>query len=147
MFKKQELKQIKELEEAWQRENLTKTLARFPERKKTFTTDSGISLERVYTPRNIEGLDYSRDSGFPGEFPFTRGIYSTMYRGRFWTMRQYAGFGTAEQTNKRFKYLLRQGQTGLSVAFDFPTQICYDCDHALSKGEVGKTGVSVSSLK
>ena len=147
MFKKQELKQIKELEEAWQRENLAKTLARFPERKKAFTTDSCISFERVYTPRNIEGLDYSRDSGFPGEFPFTRGIYSTMYRGRFWTMRQYAGFGTAEQTNKRFKYLLRQGQTGLSVAFDFPTQVGYDCDHALSKGEVGKTGVSVSSLK
>jgi methylmalonyl-CoA mutase N-terminal domain/subunit len=147
MFKKQELKQIKELEEAWQRENLAKTLARFPERKKTFTTDSGISLERVYTPRNVEGLDYSRDSGFPGEFPFTRGIYSTMYRGRFWTMRQYAGFGTAEQTNKRFKYLLQQGQTGLSVAFDFPTQVGYDCDHVLSKGEVGKAGVSVSSLK
>jgi methylmalonyl-CoA mutase N-terminal domain/subunit len=147
MFNERKMKQVREQEETWQRENLAKTLARFPERKKTFTTDSGISLERVYTPRNIEGLDYSRDSGFPGEFPFTRGIYPTMYRGRFWTMRQYAGFGTAEQTNKRFKYLLHQGQTGLSVAFDFPTQVGYDCDHALSKGEVGKAGVSVSSLK
>jgi len=147
MLNEHKLKQIREREEAWQRENLAKTLARFPERKKQFTTDSNISLERVYTPRSIESLDYIRDLAFPGEHPYTRGIYSTMYRGRLWTMRQYAGFGTAEQTNQRFKYLLSQGQTGLSVAFDFPTQVGYDCDHVMAKGEVGKAGVSVSSLR
>jgi methylmalonyl-CoA mutase N-terminal domain/subunit len=147
MFKEDKLRQMKALEETWKKENLGKTLARFPERKEKFTTDSGIDLERVYTPNGIETLDYNRDLGFPGEYPYTRGIYPTMYRGRLWTMRQYAGFGTAEQTNQRFKYLLKQGQTGLSVAFDFPTQIGYDCDHVLSKGEVGKAGVSVSSLQ
>jgi len=147
MFSERKLKQIREQEEVWQRENLTKTLSRFPERKLQFTTDSNISLERVYTPRSVKDLDYNRDLAFPGEYPYTRGIYSTMYRGRLWTMRQYAGFGTAEQTNQRFKYLLKQGQTGLSVAFDFPTQVGYDCDHALAKGEVGKAGVSVSSLR
>jgi len=146
MFSEQKLKQIREREEAWQRENLANTLSKFPERKKQFSTDSNISLERVYTPRNIKGLDYNHDLAFPGEYPYTRGIYSTMYRGRLWTMRQYAGFGTAEQTNKRFKYLLKQGQTGLSVAFDFPTQVGYDCDHVMARGEVGKAGVSVSSL-
>jgi methylmalonyl-CoA mutase N-terminal domain/subunit len=147
MFKEDKLRRMKESEETWQKENLAKTLARFPERKEKFTTDSGINLERVYTPKNIETLDYNRDLGFPGEYPYTRGIYPTMYRGRLWTMRQYAGFGTAEQTNQRFKYLLKQGQTGLSVAFDFPTQVGYDCDQALAKGEVGKAGVSVSSLQ
>jgi methylmalonyl-CoA mutase N-terminal domain/subunit len=147
MFKEDKLRQVKESEETWHKENLTKTLARFPERKERFTTDSGIDLERVYTAKNIATLDYNRDLGFPGEYPYTRGIYPTMYRGRLWTMRQYAGFGTAEQTNRRFKYLLKQGQTGLSVAFDFPTQVGYDCDHALAKGEIGKAGVSVSSLQ
>jgi methylmalonyl-CoA mutase N-terminal domain/subunit len=147
MFKEDKLRQIRAQEETWQRENLAKTLARFPERREKFTTESGIDLERVYTPENVEALDYNCDLGFPSEYPYTRGIYSTMYRGRLWTMRQYAGFGTAEQTNRRFKYLLKQGQTGLSVAFDFPTQVGYDCDHTLSKGEVGKAGVSVSSLK
>jgi len=146
MFSEHRLKQIREREEAWQRENLAKTLSKFPERKKQFTTDSNISLERVYTPRSVEDLDYNRDLAFPGEYPYTRGIYSTMYRGRLWTMRQYAGFGTAEQTNQRFKYLLQQGQTGLSVAFDFPTQVGYDCDHVMARGEVGKAGVSVSSI-
>ena len=146
MFKEDKLRQVKELEETWQKETLAKTLAKFPERKGKFTTDSYITLEQVYTPKNIAALDYNRDLGFPGEYPYTRGIYPTMYRGRLWTMRQYAGFGTAEQTNQRFKYLLKQGQTGLSVAFDFPTQVGYDCDHALAKGEVGKAGVSVSSL-
>jgi methylmalonyl-CoA mutase N-terminal domain/subunit len=147
MFEEDKLRQIKAQEETWKKENLAKTLARFPERKEKFTTDSGIDLELVYTPENVAALDYNRDLGFPGEYPYTRGIYPTMYRGRLWTMRQYAGFGTAEQTNQRFKYLLKQGQTGLSVAFDFPTQVGYDCDHALSKGEVGKAGVSVSSLQ
>jgi methylmalonyl-CoA mutase N-terminal domain/subunit len=147
MFNEQKLKQIREREEAWQQETLAKTLSKFPERKKQFTTDSNISLERIYTPKSVEKFDYNRDLAFPGEYPFTRGIYSTMYRGRPWTMRQYAGFGTAEQTNQRFKYLLQQGQTGLSVAFDFPTQVGYDCDHVMALGEVGKAGVSVSSLK
>jgi len=146
MFNPQKLKQIQAQEEKWQRETLAKTLERFPERKKQFKTDSNIPLERVYAPRHIRNLNYPRDLAYPGEYPFTRGIYPTMYRGRFWTMRQYAGFGTAEQTNKRFKYLLQHGQTGLSVAFDLPTQMGYDCDHALAKGEVGKVGVSVSSL-
>jgi len=147
MFSDPKLKQIREQEEAWKRETLSKTLAKFPERKKLFTTDSNIVLERVYTPRSVEGLDYNHDLAFPGEYPYLRGIYSTMYRGRLWTMRQYAGFGTAEQTNQRFKYLLQQGQTGLSVAFDFPTQVGYDCDQVMASGEVGKAGVSISSLR
>jgi methylmalonyl-CoA mutase N-terminal domain/subunit len=147
MYNGSKLKKMRKLEETWQRENLTRTLFKFPERKHQFLTDSDIGLQRVYTPLNIEEFDYKRDLAFPGDYPFTRGIYPTMYRGRLWTMRQYAGFGTAEQTNQRFKYLLQQGQTGLSVAFDFPTQVGYDCNHAMAKGEVGKAGVSVSSLR
>ncbi|MGH7901078.1 MAG: acyl-CoA mutase large subunit family protein [Thermodesulfobacteriota bacterium] len=117
------------------------------ERKKTFTTQSGIPLERLYTPDDIEGIEYEREIGYPGEFPFTRGVQPTMYRGRLWTMRQYAGFGTAEETNKRFKYLLEQGQTGLSIAFDLPTQMGYDSDHPVSRGEVGRVGVAIDSLE
>jgi methylmalonyl-CoA mutase N-terminal domain/subunit len=147
MFDPQKLKKIEAQEEKWQRDTLTKTLEKFPERKKQFKTDSNVPLKRVYTPQTIQDLDYSRDLALPGEYPFTRGIYPTMYRGRFWTMRQYAGFGTAQQTNKRFKYLLQHGQTGLSVAFDLPTQMGFDCDHPLAKGEVGKVGVSISSLR
>jgi len=147
MFDQQELKRIQAQEESWKREILAKTLERFPERKNQFTTDSALPLERVFNPSHAKRLDYPRDLAFPGEYPFTRGIYPTMYRGRFWTMRQYAGFGTAQQTNKRFKYLLQHGQTGLSVAFDLPTQMGYDCDHPLTKGEVGKVGVSISSLR
>ncbi len=131
----------------WEEEVMEKSLTRLPERKNKFLTSSNIPVERVYTPVEIEGLDYLRDLGFPGEYPYTRGVYPTMYRGRLWTMRQYAGFGTAEQTNQRFRYLLQQGQTGLSVAFDFPTQIGLDCDHPLALGEVGKVGVSVGTLK
>ncbi len=147
MFDHQKLRQIRTQEEQWQRQVLAKTIERFPEHKKQFQTDSNIQIERVFTPRHIEKLDYLRDLAFPGQYPFTRGIYPTMYRGRLWTMRQYAGFGTAEQTNKRFKYLLQHGQTGLSVAFDYPTQVGYSCDHPIAVGEVGKVGVSVSSLK
>ena len=110
-------------------------------------TTSDIPLKRVYTPLDRQNLDYLRDVGFPGDYPYTRGVYPTMYRGRFWTMRQYAGFGTAEQTNERFRYLLHEGQTGLSVAFDFPTQIGLNCDHPLALGEVGKVGVSVGTLR
>ncbi|MGH7799233.1 MAG: acyl-CoA mutase large subunit family protein [Thermodesulfobacteriota bacterium] len=117
------------------------------ERQAEFRTPSGIVLERLYKPGNIENLDYERDLSYPGEYPFTRGVQPTMYRGRFWTMRQYAGFGTAEETNERFKYLLEQGQTGLSVAFDLPTQMGYDSDHPISRGEVGRVGVAIDSLE
>jgi methylmalonyl-CoA mutase N-terminal domain/subunit len=121
-------------------------LAKTPERKKEFTTISGIPVARLYTPGDLPACDYGADLGFPGEYPYTRGVQPTMYRGRFWTMRQYAGFATAEESNRRYKYLLDQGQTGLSVAFDLPTQIGYDSDHPLSQGEVGKVGVAIDSL-
>ncbi len=109
-----------------------------------FTTMSGTANKPLYTPREIAGTEYDRDLGFPGEFPYTRGVHGTMYRGRLWTMRQFAGFGTAEETNERFRYLLSQGQTGLSVAFDFPTLMGYDSDHNRSRGEVGRCGVAIS---
>ncbi len=127
-------------------EGVEKSLGKFPERKGKFVTGSNAPVERLYTPLDLEGRDYLTDQGFPGTYPFTRGVQNTMYRGRFWTMRQYAGFATAEESNKRYKYLLEQGQTGLSVAFDLPTQIGYDSDHALSQGEVGKVGVAIDSL-
>ncbi|PKL08466.1 MAG: methylmalonyl-CoA mutase [Spirochaetae bacterium HGW-Spirochaetae-7] len=123
-----------------------KALIRFPERKKTFSTGSKAPVKRLYTPLDDSARDYLRDIGFPGDYPYTRGVQNTMYRGRFWTMRQYAGFSTAEESNKRYKFLLAQGTTGLSVAFDLPTQIGYDSDHALSQGEVGKVGVAIDSL-
>ncbi|PZN13523.1 MAG: methylmalonyl-CoA mutase [Bacillota bacterium] len=116
------------------------------EREAEFRTISGLPVKRVYTAADLEDFDPARDLGEPGEYPFTRGIYPTMYRGRLWTMRQYAGYATAEESNRRFKYLLEQGQTGLSIAFDLPTQIGYDADHPMAEGEVGKVGVSVSSL-
>ncbi|MDY6853477.1 MAG: methylmalonyl-CoA mutase family protein [Thermodesulfobacteriota bacterium] len=128
-------------------ESVKKATSKYPERKENFESTSGIELKRIFTPLDIEGLDYLNDIGFPGKYPFTRGVQPTMYRGRFWTMRQYAGFGNAEDTNKRYKYLLGQGQTGLSVAFDLPTQIGYDSDHPLSLGEVGKCGVAIDSLE
>lgn len=130
----------------WERETLAKTLARFPEREGKFETLSGLEIDRLYTPLDGEGRGYGEEIGFPGEFPFTRGIQPTMYRGRLWTMRQYAGFGSAAETNRRFKYLLEQGQTGLSVAFDLPTQIGYDSDDPLAEGEVGKVGVAIDTL-
>jgi len=143
----EKLDEIKTQKEKWEKETLAKSLVSLPERKRDFLTSSNTRIERVYTPLGIQDFDYIRDLSFPGEYPYTRGVYPTMYRARLWTMRQYAGFGTAEQTNQRFKYLLQAGQTGLSVAFDFPTQIGYDCDHKLSVGEVGKVGVSVCSLQ
>ncbi len=117
-----------------------------PERQPRFQTESDIPIERFYTPDDVE-TDYLRDLGFPSQYPFTRGVQPTMYRSRFWTMRQYAGFGSARETNARYKYLLDQGQTGLSVAFDLPTQIGYDSDHPMAAGEVGKVGVAISSLE
>ena len=137
---------LEDRKQDWEETTLDGTLSRYPERRSEFNTESGIPIERLYTPLDVD-TDYTRDLGFPGEYPFTRGVQPTMYRGRFWTMRQYAGFGTAEETNDRYKYLLEQGQTGLAVAFDLPTQIGYDADEPIAAGEVGKVGVSISSLE
>jgi methylmalonyl-CoA mutase N-terminal domain/subunit len=133
-------------ERAWEENTLRPTLDKSPERQSEFTTISGYPIRRLYTPADLPGWDPNRDLGFPGEPPYTRGIHSTMHRGRLWTMRQFAGFGTAEDTNQRFRYLMAQGQTGLSTAFDLPTLMGYDSDHPLSEGEVGKCGVAISSL-
>ena len=122
-------------------------LAKQPERQEVFVNTSGIPIKRLYTPLDQEEMAYASDMGFPGEYPFTRGVQPTMYRGRYWTMRQYAGFASAEESNKRYRFLLEQGQTGLSVAFDLPTQIGYDSDHEMAMGEVGKVGVAIDSLK
>jgi len=140
-------KDIREESERWEKSTLNKVLSKSPEREPSFKTTSHIELKRLYTPLDVADLDYCGELGFPGEFPFTRGVQPTMYRGRLWTMRQYAGFATPEETNKRYKYLLEHGQTGLSVAFDLPTQIGYDSDHPLSDGEVGKVGVAIDTLK
>jgi len=129
----------------WEVENVAPTLKRFAERKPEFTTGSGDPVQRLYTPADVDS-DYLQDVGFPGEFPYTRGVQPTMYRGRLWTMRQYAGFGTAAESNQRYKYLLANGQSGLSVAFDLPTQIGYDSDSPFAEGEVGKVGVAIASL-
>ena len=138
---------LAEKKQNWESTTLKKILDKAKERKPEFSTSSGIPVERVYTPVEVEGWDYAQQDGFPGDYPFTRGIQPTMYRGRFWTMRQYAGFGSAEDTNLRYKYLLEQGQTGLSVAFDLPTQMGYDSSHPLASGEVGKVGVAIDSLE
>ena len=116
------------------------------ERKARFVTTSDIAVAPLYTPVDAPEGDYAERAGFPGSYPFTRGVYPTMYRGRLWTMRQYAGFGSAEETNRRFRYLLEQGQTGLSVAFDLPTQMGYDSDHFMAQGEVGRVGVAIDSI-
>jgi len=137
---------LRQEEKRWEETTLANVLNQFPERRETFRTDSEIELKRLYTPLDLKGFDYFEKLGFPGEYPFTRGVQPTMYRGRFWTMRQYAGFATAEETNKRYRYLLDHGQTGLSMAFDLPTQIGYDSDHPLSTGEVGKVGVAIDTL-
>jgi methylmalonyl-CoA mutase, N-terminal domain len=129
----------------WERTSVTPTVSRFPERRANFQTQSGIPIDRVYTPDDV-AINYLERLGFPGEYPFTRGVQPTMYRGRFWTMRQYAGFGTAEESNRRYRFLLENGQSGLSVAFDLPTQIGYDADDPMAEGEVGKVGVSISSI-
>src|SRR5208337_5521207 len=130
----------------WEATTLKTTLERSPERKESFKTTSDIVLKRLYTPLDAEESNYLGEVGFPGEYPFTRGVQPTMYRGRFWTMRQYAGFGDAKGTNERYRYLLKQGQTGLSVAFQLPTQAGYDSDHPLSMGEVGKVGVAIDHI-
>ncbi len=133
--------------DAWSREELGEALSRLPRRVDVFTTDSGIPIPDVLDPASRRDADYVRDVGFPGRYPFTRGPQPTMYRGRLWTMRQFAGFGSPEDTNKRFKYLLQHGMTGLSTAFDMPALMGYDPDHPMSRGEVGKEGVSVATLR
>lgn len=146
MFDEKVLQKIQAGKEKWDQGPVAKTLSKSPEAKPVFTTISGAPVERLYTPLDVKGLDYDRDLGYPGMFPFTRGVQPTMYRGRFWTMRQYAGFGDAKGTNERYRYLLKQGQTGLSVAFQLPTQAGYDSDHPLSMGEVGKVGVAIDHI-
>ncbi|MCB2178807.1 methylmalonyl-CoA mutase family protein [bacterium] len=137
---------MKDEKNRWEQETLQPNLDRFPARKERFETSSGILLEPAYVPTQSEA-DFLHQVGFPGEFPYTRGIHPAMYRSRLWTMRQYAGYASAEQSNQRYRYLLAQGQTGLSVAFDLPTQIGYDADDPISMGEVGKVGVSISSIR
>lgn len=147
MSEEKSLDKVRAGKEKWEQGIVQKTLSKAPERKQSFTSISNIPVERLYTPVDVANLDYERDLGFPGEYPFTRGVQPTMYRGRFWTMRQYAGFGSAKESNARYRYLLEQGQTGLSVAFDLPTQAGYDSDHPLSMGEVGKVGVAIDSIE
>ncbi|MBU2497704.1 MAG: methylmalonyl-CoA mutase [Proteobacteria bacterium] len=137
---------IKEGLTRWEQTSLKETLDASPEREPVFRTESGIPVKRLYTPLDLMQRDYNTDLGFPGEYPYTRGVYPTMYRGRLWTMRNYAGFGTAEDTNKRYRYLLEQGMVGLSMAFDLPTQLGYDSDDPLSEGAVGRVGVAVDTL-
>src|SRR5437016_7041372 len=132
--------------DAWRAGPRVTAVASAPERRTAFETSSGIPIADLYVPADLAGFDEDRDLGRPGEFPFTRGVQPTMYRSRFWTMRQYAGFATAAETNARFRYLLGQGQTGLSVAFDLPTQMGYDSDAPQASGEVGRVGVPISSL-
>ncbi len=147
MFDREKLQELAAARDRWEETTLQQWLARMPERPETFTTVSGEPVNRLYTPLDIPDFDYMRNLGFPGEYPFTRGIHATMYRGRLWTMRLFAGYGTAEETNARFKYLLEHGQTGLSIAFDLPTLYGYDTDDPMAEGEFGKCGVAVSSLR
>ena len=146
MDDKAKLDKLRKEQDRWEEATLQKTLNRFPERRDTFITTSSAPVERLYTPLDIADLHYERDLGFPGQYPFTRGVHPTMHRGRLWTMRMFAGFGTAEETNARYKYLLEHGETGLSVAFDMPTLYGYDTDDPEAEGEFGKCGVAVSSL-
>ena len=139
---------LETLKKHWKESVLAPQLKKNPERQAKFTTSSeDMEVDVVYVPADGDVDTYQEKLGFPGEFPYTRGVQSNMYRGRFWTMRQYAGFGNAKESNERYKFLIAQGQTGLSVAFDLPTQIGYDADHAFAEGEVGKVGVSISSLR
>ncbi len=147
MYDDEDLEAIREAESDWESETLEPVLDRFGERKDRFATISNLEVDRLYTPDDIADLEYLEDLGFPGEEPYTRGPYPTMYRGRTWTMRQFAGFGTAEETNERFHYLIEQGQTGLSTAFDMPTLMGLDSDDPMSDGEVGREGVAVDTLR
>ncbi|GAB4569953.1 MAG: methylmalonyl-CoA mutase family protein [Anaerolineae bacterium] len=147
MYDKEKLENLAAKHNRWQRETVEPALTRRPERRETFVTTSSRSVNRLYTPLDVAEIDYTKDLGFPGEYPFTRGIHATGHRGKLWTMRMFAGFGTAEETNARYKYLLSQGNSGLSVAFDLPTLMGYDTDAPEAFGEFGKCGVAVSSLQ
>ncbi|PTL34989.1 methylmalonyl-CoA mutase [Candidatus Methylomirabilis limnetica] len=146
MSEQKDLKRIEEEKARWEAETLKPALAQTPERAERFTTASMTPVERLYTPADLPEWDYAKELGFPGEYPYARGVQPTMYRGKLWTMRMFAGYGTADETNRRFKYLLEQGQMGLSTAFDLPTLMGYDSDHPSSAGEVGKCGVAIDSL-
>jgi methylmalonyl-CoA mutase, N-terminal domain len=147
MFDPKKIEQLRQEQEKWEETGLQRNLASLPERQQEYLTTSSEPINRLYTPLDIADLDYLQDLGFPGEYPYTRGVHATLHRSRLWTMRMFAGFGTAEETNARFKYLLEQGQTGLSIAFDLPTLMGYDTDAPEALGEFGKCGVAVSSLK
>ena len=147
MYDAKKIAQLKESISKWEDGMLKKSISRFPERQDRFITTSSEEIKRLYTPADIPDFDYERDLGLPGEYPFTRGVHPTMHRGKLWTMRMFAGFGTAEETNARFKYLLGEGQTGLSIAFDLPTLMGYDSDAPEALGEFGKCGVGISSLR
>ncbi|MGA2627122.1 MAG: methylmalonyl-CoA mutase family protein [Candidatus Bathyarchaeia archaeon] len=147
LFDSKARRKVASLQRKWVRSTLKPSLDKTPERKDRFEDPSGISLRTVYTPLDVVHHEYEKEAGFPGEFPYTRGIHPTMYRGRLWTMRMFSGYGTPEQTNSRLKYLLKEGETGLSIAFDMPTLYGVDADNPRSEGEVGKCGVSVSSLR
>ncbi len=146
MRRRKDIERMASKQKEWEEGLLCKSLQRAPERREQFVTTSGVPVERLYTPVDIAGKDYATELGFPGEYPFTRGVHPTMYRGKLWTMRMFAGYGTAEETNARFKYLLEHGETGLSVAFDMPTLYGYDADQPMACGEFGKCGVAISSL-
>jgi methylmalonyl-CoA mutase N-terminal domain/subunit len=147
LFDRKKIDELKKERKRWEQTTLPNWIRQSKERKNEFRNTSNVLIKRLYTPEDLEELDYMRDLGFPGDYPFLRGVHATMYRGRFWTMRQFSGFGTAEQTNKRFNYLLKEGETGLSIAFDYPTIMGYDSDHPMGQGEVGICGVAISSLK
>ena len=147
LFEKRKLTEIQKKKRKWEKTTVPKWVEAVPERRRKFTTSSEFLVKRLYTPDDVRQINYIENLGFPGEYPFTRGVHATMHRGRLWTMRQFAGFGTAEETNARFKYLLKEGDTGLSVAFDMPTIWGYDSDHSMAKGEVGRCGVAISTLE
>lgn len=147
MFDDEKMKKLQKERERWEQTTLPNWLKQSHERKSEFRNHSDMLIKRLYTPEDIKGLDYVRDLGFPGEYSFLRGVHATMYRGRLWTMRMFAGFGTAANTNQRFKYLLKEGESGLSTAFDYPTIMGYDSDHPMARGEVGICGVAISSLQ
>lgn len=146
MFDEKNQASLADALEKWS-EAVDQKISKRPERKPEFINTSGIPIQRLYTPLDNPEKNYPEGLGFPGEYPYTRGVQPTMYRGRFWTMRQYAGFASAEESNKRYRFLLDQGQTGLSVAFDLPTQIGYDSDNEIAIGEVGKVGVANRNVK
>ncbi|MEB3756066.1 MAG: methylmalonyl-CoA mutase family protein [Desulfurococcales archaeon] len=147
LFKEDTVKKIEEDLKRWEKETLPKSLKRYPERMEKFTTLSDIEVDRVYTPAHIKDFDYYEKLGFPGEYPYTRGVHASMYRGRLWTMRMFSGFGGPEETNKRLKFLISHGETGLSLAFDYPTLVGIDSDDPMARGEVGIVGVAVDTLK